>query len=259
MSANTEKPGADLRLIRQKLRRLLSWVGVFLPVVYRSARVSRGVFIDEHTRLGNGVIISRWTTVHQSVLNDYCLVLPSCKLIGTTLGRFSSVGQSSRITNTSIGSFSSIGPNVCSGAGDHPVALLTTSPVFYRRVAGGRRSFANQDCFIDRHLTTIGNDVWIGANVFLRDGVRVGDGAIIAAGAVVAKDVPPYAIAGGVPAKVIRFRFPKEAVDELLRLQWWELRPEQLEQIAGVLCTADVAELARRVSHLRRTPASPAP
>ncbi len=71
-------------------------------------------------------------------------------------------------------------------------------------------------------MLKIGNDVWIGANVLILDGVTIGNGAIIAAGAVVTKDVPPYAVVGGVPAKIIKYRFNKEEIDFLEQLKWWE-------------------------------------
>jgi acetyltransferase-like isoleucine patch superfamily enzyme len=69
---------------------------------------------------------------------------------------------------------------------------------------------------------SIGNDVWIGAKVTIFDGVEVGDGAIVAAGAVVVKNVPPFAIVGGVPARIIKYRFPEEDIDFMLKLKWWE-------------------------------------
>jgi len=67
----------------------------------------------------------------------------------------------------------------------------------------------------------IGNDVWIGSGVIIMDGIRIGDGAIVASGAVVTKDVAPYTIIGGVPAKVIKSRFPPETVEALMRIKWW--------------------------------------
>lgn len=76
----------------------------------------------------------------------------------------------------------------------------------------------------------VGNDVWIGANATILSGVAIGDGAVVAAGAVVTESVPPYAIVGGVPAKIIKYRFPVETIERLLRLGWWNWRPERIEQ-----------------------------
>ena len=71
-------------------------------------------------------------------------------------------------------------------------------------------------------ITHIGNDVWIGLNATILDGVTIGDGAIVAAGAVVTKDVPPYAVVAGVPAKIIKYRFTESQIDFLLKFRWWE-------------------------------------
>ena len=80
------------------------------------------------------------------------------------------------------------------------------------------------------HAVSIGNDVWIGENVLLLAGVRVGDGAVIATGAVVTKDVPPYAMVGGVPAKVLRMRFAEDTVAKLLKLRWWDKPVSWIEE-----------------------------
>jgi hypothetical protein len=81
----------------------------------------------------------------------------------------------------------------------------------------------------------IGNDVWIGGGVIVLQGTTIGDGAVIAAGAVVTRDVAPYAVVAGVPARVLKYRFSPEQVEYLLRLRWWDLPPAQLRELAPTL------------------------
>ena len=145
---------------------------------------------------------------------------------------FSSVGAFSFPTchftgNVKIGRFCSIASNVKVMGGNHPIERFTTHMVTYN---GDFDKFAqnefHQQWTLKPFITapqnpTIGNDVWIGNDVVLKGGIKIGDGAIIAANSVVTKDVPPYAIVAGIPAKVIRFRFNAEAISELLKIQWW--------------------------------------
>jgi tetrahydrodipicolinate N-succinyltransferase len=93
-------------------------------------------------------------------------------------------------------------------------------------------SFVSDDKFPGSAETIIGNDVWIGANVLIRDGVSIGDGAVIAAGAVVTKNIQPYAIVAGVPAKLVRYRFSDEIIQELLDWKWWDLSMAALKNMA---------------------------
>ena len=130
---------------------------------------------------------------------------------------------------TTIGSFCSIAQNVMIGPSEHPLNYLSSSPCFYTSMFGWRNRKCNYKIIADP--CHIGNDVWIGHGVFIKAGVNVGDGAVIAAGAVVVKDIPPYAIVGGVPAKVIRYRFSEEQIKALLELKWWDLDDEVIQQI----------------------------
>lgn len=92
----------------------------------------------------------------------------------------------------------------------------------------------------------IGNDVWIGIGAMILSGVRIGDGAVISAGAVVTKDIPPYAIAGGNPAKVIRNRFPPEQVEAFLRIRWWDWPDDRVHAEIPALCSDNVEDFIRR-------------
>jgi acetyltransferase-like isoleucine patch superfamily enzyme len=115
-----------------------------------------------------------------------------------------------------IGKFCSIGFNVCIGPGEHFIERVSTYPV-KNKVCG----YSTMEEFHKGNHTIIEDDVWIGHGVTILQGVRVGNGAIIAAGAVVTKDVPSYSIVGGVPARVIKYRFSEEQIDKLKQIKWW--------------------------------------
>lgn len=149
------------------------------------------------------------------------------------LGRMSYVAEGSRVGFADIGTFSSIGPNVLlGGLGRHPVDRLSTHPAFYSTRLQSGATFAEADLEDELPRVSIGSDVWIGAGSIVLDGLEIGHGAIVAAGAVVAKDVAPYTIIGGVPARPIRSRFEDKTIEALLAWRWWELDMDKLEAIA---------------------------
>ena len=114
----------------------------------------------------------------------------------------------------------------------HSLAFLSTSPIFTQCINALQARWVEKDVFEHKSAEErayIGNDVWIGSHVLINGGVHIGDGAVIGAGAVVVKDVPPYAIVGGVPARIIRYRFNPEIIDGLIKLQWWTLPEEQIK------------------------------
>lgn len=105
-------------------------------------------------------------------------------------------------------------------------------------------SWVKEPLFDDSHKeVTIGNDVWIGARVMIKGGITIGDGAVIGAGAVVTKNIPPYAICAGVPAKLIRYRFKPEEVEFLMNKKWWNLPDERLEDNVGYFNSLDLSFL----------------
>lgn len=164
-----------------------------------------------------------------------CRISKSVNLDGDfSIGAFSSIypsGVNGHLlhNNISIGRYCSIAADVCIAPDEHPMAWLTSSP-FIGLAFGWARKFMKSkggaalnaaDGRTGAKPVRIGNDVWIGQGAFIKGGLEIGDGAVIAARAVVTKDVPPYAIVAGVPAKVVRYRFDDETVKELLELKWW--------------------------------------
>lgn len=149
-----------------------------------------------------------------------------------SIGKFSYIAQNSSISLTSIGRYCSIGPNFLCGWGIHPTNGISTSPLFYSKNSPLGITYAKEAEFVERKPIVIGNDVFIGANVTVLDGITIGDGAIIGAGAVVTKDIPPYAIAVGVPATIQRFRFDETTIRSLIEIQWWNREDISLAQIS---------------------------
>lgn len=149
-------------------------------------------------------------------------------LSNVSIGHYSYIGRNSYVDNTTIGNFCSIGPNFTCGIGIHSVNSLSTAPCFYSTRKQCGYSFSSKDKCDEVLPVTIGSDVFVGANVTILSGVSIGDGAVVAAGAVVVKDVPPFAIVGGVPAKIIRFRFSNDIINKLLDIKWWNWSDEQL-------------------------------
>ena len=144
------------------------------------------------------------------------------------IGRFTSFNKDSYVSRTTIGAFCSFGSRVSIGPFNHPTKWLSIHEFQYRDQSFDwvpeyrqMRRLSRDDLTIPR--TEIGNDVWAGHNVTVLAGVKVSDGAILAAGSVVTKNVPPYAIAAGVPATIIKYRFSKDVIERFLEVRWWDL------------------------------------
>ena len=136
----------------------------------------------------------------------------------------------SSLVYASVGKFCSIGPNSIIGLGHHTLNNLSTSPIFTERINGTGYCWTDKQNVYPYKKVVVGNDVWIGARVMVVGGVTIGNGAVIAAGAVVTKDVPPYAMVGGVPAKIIKYRFTDDIIRYLEKIQWWNLPDCQLQR-----------------------------
>lgn len=170
------------------------------------------------------------TVIHPTVrlreteIGACCEVLDNTRIEFTTLGDYSYLGQNCMVADARIGRFCAIAATVRIGAPNHPMDRpslhrFTYCPEYYDPRATRDAAF-----FQNRHddLVVIGNDVWIGHGVTVLPGVTIGDGAVLAAGAVVTRDVAPYTIVGGVPARLIRARFAEPVAQRLQRIAWWD-------------------------------------
>ncbi len=189
------------------------------------------------------------------------------------LGRFTYFGRGCRVIDANIGRYCSIGREVTINLRDHPMTWLSTHPFQYN----GTKHFLNYEEYhalkapfkINKtaleNRVRIGSDVWIGDRVMIKRGIKVGNGAILAAGSVITRDVAPYMIVGGAPAKNIRMRFDEKTVSSLLQLKWWtwDLSPfareipfdqplEAVDFIRQKIADKQIMKLPRQYSRARK-------
>ena len=192
---------------------------------------------------GRHLRIGRMATARSCTFGRYNTLYDHVELERVALGDLSYVSRGARIFNATVGRFCCIGPEALIGLGRHPTRQFVSShPAFYSTLAQAQVTFVAAQKFEEFRPVTIGHDVWIGARAIVLDGAAIGDGAIVAAGAVVAGDVPPYAIVGGVPAKVERYRFDAATIEAIQRSRWWDLDLDVLRANADAF--ADPAAFA---------------
>lgn len=166
------------------------------------------------------------STIDKSACCDYGSIV-----LNSNIGKCSYIGEHTSLIYSKVGNFTSISNYCAIGGGAHPINWVSTSPVFNSSKSILNISMARSkfDPFTE---TLIGNDVWIGSHCLIKAGITIADGAIIGMGSVVTKDVPPYEIWAGNPAKILKKRFDDEIIKKLLEIKWWEWQFKKLKYYA---------------------------
>jgi len=179
--------------------------------------------------IGNRVDICETSKIDSSELKYYSRLKDYVEIRSSIIGEYSSVSQFSLVNKSVIGKFCSIGHGCYIGLWEHDTDVSTHPFPLYPHSGGFVDEYT--DYKKDRITTMIGNDVWIGAGAIVKKGVNIGNGAIIGAGSIVTKDVKPYSIVVGNPAKHLKYRFSEEDVNWLQNIQWWNFNRDILRKI----------------------------
>ena len=173
----------------------------------------------------------RGTAIINSKIHHTSKIESGSHVVNSEMQKYSFCGYDCEIFNCKIGSFCSIANDVKIGGAMHPINWVSTSPVFYKGRDSIKQKFSNHTREVDK-TTIVEHDVWIGQDVMIKQGVRIGTGSVIGMGSVVTKDVEPYTIVAGCPAKVIKKRFDDMIIRNLLESRWWELSDENLLELS---------------------------
>lgn len=174
------------------------------------------------------------TCVINSVIDKTSVVGTSCNVVNSEMNRYSYCGNDCQIVYAEIGAFCSISDHVFIGGAEHPMGWVSTSPVFQNvRHSGPSKRFAKFNIPKSKK-TIIGNDVWIGHGVTIKQGVIIGNGAVLGSNALITRDIPPYAVVGGVPARLIKYRFSEDVINRLEEIKWWDLPDDRITEVVNL-------------------------
>jgi len=224
--------------------------------------------VDESVKLFNNVTIKNSEIKKQAIIGDDAIIIDSVignntsinrtnSVLKSSIGQYTYTAERNKFLNADVGQFCSIAWQVSIGAGKHDYSKVTTHPLWrFKMLDGGLLEHEKNIDLKTRYKTltrcVIGNDVWIAPNTIIVTDIKIGNGAVIGAGAVVTKDVEPYTIVAGVPAKPIRKRFPDKIIEALEEIQWWnwpiEIIKENLDLIYSTKVDDSVIERMRSIA-----------
>lgn len=189
---------------------------------FEKSKIYKNCVVKDST-INKGATIGDFSRIERTYLDNGVIIQRNNMIYDTEIGRYTYTGRNTTIWNSKIGKFCSLSWNVNIGGANHDYNRITTHSFLYSNDFGlkpvdelGYDRFINEPCII-------GNDVWIAAGATICRNVKIGTGAVIGAGAVVTRDVEPYSIVAGVPAKVLKKRFSDDIIEILLRTNWWDL------------------------------------
>jgi virginiamycin A acetyltransferase len=236
-----------LRIITHYFRAPFSGYKLRLSRVYCTSPVGAGSLIRRSVVLSD-VVVGRSCKLHDSVLvGEICIddfvEIHNSRLSGhVSVGRFTVINPKTSVLSSvheiSIGQFCSIAPEVWIQEYLHRTDYVTTYYI-NKHLLGG----STKDDITSKGPIVIGNDVWIGTKSTILSGLRIGDGAIIGANSLVTKDIPPYAVVGGSPARVIKYRFTQETIELLLRVKWWDWKSDYIREHGKLFSLSDERQI----------------
>jgi len=206
-------------------------------ILESNIKVYKGAFIKE-SNIKNRVSVGNDSVIEKSTIDECTAINRRNYVLKSNIGKYSYTGMGTMILSSEVGQFCSISWNVSIGGADHAHNNVSTLPE-WRFQLMDTGSFQNSDKY-NNVPCVIGNDVLISTNAVILRNVKVGDGAIIGAGAVVTKDVEPYSIVAGVPAKKIKMRFEEEIVKALLEIKWWDWPIETIRENQELLFSTEL-------------------
>ncbi len=199
------------------------------------------------SNIGNKSSIGDFSKVEYSTLESHNRIDRYNYVSKSSIGRHSYTGMNSLIINSKIGKFCSISWRVTIGPANHNYSLPSTHSFLYNDFNKLKPlNYTGYDRFNEECI--IGNDVWIGCNSTILRGVSIGDGAVVGAHSLVNKDVPPYSIVVGNPAKIIRFRFEQNIIDKMLDLKWWNWSNKKIRMNFEFFENPPTSETIKRIN-----------